>query len=135
VVSRRICKNWLNIFLGNLVFASECFCWSLWTKAGPHVPPIQESGSSWRIYGLYGFSKGFANTVKPQYYVSLGTKKFQRYIEINVISREKYMDVCGEGKNFLDFISREHVKLRYVILGFHCIGKLFGSPVFNFHFC
>jgi hypothetical protein len=60
------------------------------------------------------------NIVKPQYNVSLRTKIFQRCIEIDHISRVKYMGVYGEGIHFLDVISRENVKSRYVILGFHC---------------
>ncbi len=30
------------------------------------------------------------------------------------------MDVYGEGKKYIDVISRENVKSRYVIPGFHC---------------
>ncbi len=40
---------------------------------------------------------GYKNTVKPRYNVSPGTSILQRYIEINVISREFHIGVYREG--------------------------------------
>jgi hypothetical protein len=47
------------------------------------------------------------------------TRVFQRYFEINVISREFYMGVYGKGPENFDVLTRENVILRYVISGFH----------------
>jgi hypothetical protein len=44
----------------------------------------------------------------------------RRYIEINVISREFYIGVYGEGTENINVITRENVIWRYVISGFHC---------------
>jgi hypothetical protein len=46
------------------------------------------------------------DTVKPRYNVPLGTRIFQRYIEINVISREFYMGVYVEGPENTNVITR-----------------------------
>ncbi len=54
-------------------------------------------------------------TVKPRYNVSLGTRIFQRYIEINVILREFYMGVYLEGPENTNVITRENIISR-----FHC---------------
>jgi hypothetical protein len=61
------------------------------------------------------------HTVKPQYNVSLGTRIFQCYVEINFISREFYIVIYGEGTEYINMITRGNVKWRYVISGFHCI--------------
>lgn len=49
------------------------------------------------------------NTVKPRYDVTLRKTIFQRYFEINVLPREFYMGVYGEGPENIKVRTRENI--------------------------
>ncbi len=83
---------------------------SAWNACVHYTPPC---ASRRTIKPTVVGTESITGAVRPRYNVSLGTRICQRYLEINVISREFYIGAYGEGTEninvILKLLTRENV--------------------------